>query len=59
MSTSIETKLIVTDEEGDSLTVTRKQVGEVVSYDFEIDRPNVPVNVSPADANVLFNFLAE
>lgn len=59
MSTSIETKLIVTDEDGDSLTVTRKQVGEVVSYDFEIDRPNVPVNVSPADANVLFNFLAE
>lgn len=59
MSTSIETKLVITDDEGDAMTVTRRAVGEVVSYDFEIDRPNVPVNVSPADANVLFNFLAE
>ena len=59
MSTSQETKLIITDGDGDTLTVTRKEVGEVVTFQFEVSQGHQVVDVSPADANVLFNFLAE
>ena len=58
MSSAIETTLVITDEsDGETLEVHRVETGGLTQYEAHIG--NKVVAITPADANVLYNFLAE